>query len=295
MNKILFLIVISISLATQAQEEKKKKIRYLLVDFGMMTHPNSYYSGEVEKVKTKSAILSSPWYDSLTGFNPFYNQAIQRTSNVQFQLGFNLPRKADTKFFTNPKLLLGLKFYNLGTQYSNGTTDTSPSDTLTSSQTGEQYFLEKQRIKSVSFQNQQAVMQLNVGYQTNILNQTKRLNPYVGISVGGGAVYRNYSDISYYDAENGTGQYLSNLTKDTVYKQISERFETKGNYILNAEIKVGVDYQFKRLPAYKLFAEYKFGLLALNSGGEFQANFNHNFQVGIQLDLWNLRERSAKE
>lgn len=295
MNKILFLIVISISLATQAQEEKKKKIRYLVVDFGMMTHPNSYYSGELEKVKTKSAILSSPWYDSLTGFNPFYNQAIQRTSNVQFQLGFNLPRKADTKFFTNPKLLLGLKFYNLGTQYSNGTTDTSPSDTLTSSQTGEQYFLEKQRIKSVSFQNQQAVMQLNVGYQTNILNQTKRLNPYVGISVGGGAVYRNYSDISYYDAENGTGQYLSNLTKDTVYKQISERFETKGNYILNAEIKVGVDYRFKKLPAYKVFAEYNFGVLALNSGSKFQTNFNHHFQLGIQLDLWNLRKRSAKE
>lgn len=294
MNKIFFLIVISISLAGQAQEAKKKKIRYLVIDFGMMTHPNSYYSAELDKVKTKSVILSSPWYDSLTSSNPFYNQAIQRTSNVQFQLGFNLPRKADSKFFTNPKLLLGMKFYNLGTHFVKGTMDTSPSDTLTSSQTGEQYFLENTRIKSVSFQNQQAVMQLNVGYQTNILNQTKRLNPYVGMSVGGGAVYRNSSNISYYDAENGSGPYFSNLMKDTVYSHISERFETKGNYILNAELKVGLDYRFKRLPAYKLFAEYKFGLLALNSGGKFQTNFNHNFQLGIQLDLWNLRNRSAK-
>lgn len=136
MNKILFLIVISISHATQAQEEKKKKIRYLLVDFGMMTHPNSYYSGEVEKVRSKSSILSSFWYNSITGFNPFYNQAIQRTSNVQFQVGFNLSRKADTKFFTNPKLLLGVKFYNLGTHFVKGTLDIIPYDTLTSSQTG---------------------------------------------------------------------------------------------------------------------------------------------------------------
>lgn len=138
-------------------------------------------------------------------------------------------------------------------------------------------------------------MQLNVGFQTNILNQTKRLNPYVGMSVGGGAVYRNSSAITYYDAEHGTGPFLSNLMKDTVYSHISERFETKGNFILNAEIKAGVDYHFKKLPAYKVFAEYKFGVLALNSGSKFQTNFNHHFQLGIQLDLWNLRKRSAKE
>jgi hypothetical protein len=290
MYKILFLFVISISLTAQAQDEKKKKIRYLIVDFGMLSHPNSYYSEELNKVKSQSVILSSPWYDSLKGYNPFYNQAVQRTSNVQIQVGFNLARREGASYFTNPKLMLGLQFYSLGTHFAKGTMTTSPYDTLTSSQTGEKYFLDNQRIKAVSFQNEQAVAQLNVGYQTNILNQSKRFNPYVGMSLGAGAVYRNSSNISFNDSEHGTGSHFSNLKKDTVYTQIGERFDTKGNYILNAEIKVGVDYQFKKLPAYKVFAEYKFGLLALNSGSKFQTNFKHSFQLGIQLDLWSIKK-----
>ena len=258
----------------------------------MMSHPNTWAWQELVKVRDQSDILTSSWYDSLSTYNFTHDNRFQRTSNFQIQAGFNLRRKEDSRFFTNPKLQLGLKFYSLRTQFMMGSSLISNYDTLTSSQTGQQYFLEKQRVKSIGFNNEQAVLQLNLSYQTNLLGQKHRVNPYVGIGVGGGVVYRNTSYISYLDSETGYNTQFATIPFDTVYSQKSEEFKTRGNYVLNSEIKTGVDFHLKKFPAWKLFIEYKIGILALNSGEIYSTNFSTSFQLGVELDLRNLKRKT---
>ena len=290
MKPFLLLFVVSISLAINAQEEKKTKFRYLSIDYGMLSHPNTWAWHEFVKVKDKSEIVTSSWYDSLSTYNFTHDNRFQSTFNFQIQAGFNVRRKEDSRFFTNPKLMLGLKFYSLQTHFSMSSSLLFNYDTLTSSQTGQQYFLEKQRNKSVGFENNQAVLQVNLGYQTNLLDQRYRINPYLGIGIGGGVVYRNISSISYLDSETTNNSHNTIYQpNDTIYSKRSEDFRTSGNYILNSEVKAGVDFHIKKLPAWKLFIEYKFGILALNSGEIYSTNFSASFQMGVQLDLWKLK------
>lgn len=256
MRQFLLFAIISISLATQAQEEKKSKIRYLAFDYGIMTHPNSWGWEEFSKVKPKSEILSSSWYDSLTNADYSFNARMMRTANFQFQAGFNLPRNEDARIFTNPKLMLGVKFYALRTQFGKGSNVISTLDTLTSSQTGQQFFVEKQRIKAAHFDNEQKVAQLNISYQTNLLKQTSNINPYLGFGIGGGVVYQNTSRIYYKDSETTINMNYNYFPLDTIYAYKQEKINTNDNFILSSEIKGGIDFHLDKFPAIKVFAEY---------------------------------------
>lgn len=287
MKKLLLFTLVSCAFQAHSQEEQERRFRYLVLDYGVVTYSNQMVWSEIYKQEFKSEILFGYSLDSLQDNYSSAGIAPNRSSNVQLQVGFDLPRKSVANLFTNPRLLVGLNVFSMYSILNFGERQTTNIDTLTSSQTGNQIFIQNERSQVLSYQNQQGIIQLNLSYQTNVLKQEKRINPYVGVGLGGGIVFQNVSKISYRDSETSTGTY--NNFRDTVYSENSEKVKSKGNYVLSAEIKTGIDFHLQKLPAWKLFLEYRPGLLVMSSNSKMRSYFKNNFQVGIALDFWKMR------
>lgn len=142
----------------------------------------------------------------------------------------------------NPLWRIGISHISLG-DISKGLSKSTivPYDTLTSSQTGQQYFLDSTYAENynMNYSSQQLRLETSLIYRTNPEN---RWSVYAGIGLSFGLSYNasttiNYNSFSYSSSYDQSYNY-SNLGQDK-----REYFENKSNWSTSVFVPMGIDFR----------------------------------------------------
>ena len=145
----------------------------------------------------------------------------------------------------NSSLRLGITYISgtsLGTSFNKETS--SVYDTLTSSQTGQTYYLDSVTRKTYSMNYSYQQIRLDASYLFRT-NPEERWSLYTGIGASFGLSFNNTTQIDYRSFSHGSsftdqsGSNGSNNTKDTQ----TESFQNKSTYGFTAYVPMGVDFR----------------------------------------------------
>lgn len=167
-------------------------------------------------------------------------------------------------------------------------------DTLTSSQTGKQYFIDSQQVQQIRMQQNTQILQLDVSaiWRTHNPNKFKL---FAGIGIVGGKTINRETSVFYgtYAAVGQYNPYMGRYGMGGPYSSGSgsvESYKNSNQTAYGVYIPFGVDYQLSKKPGllkhFSLFTEvrYRIQVLQTNSNSSsLNANFTGNLGLRIQL------------
>lgn len=251
------ILVIFFTVSLFGQEQPKKPIKKMSIQdiyfqTGMLSSPNTNVTlADFKTLAPQSVLLT----------NDFTNFAIQDrmggTNNSSFSvmIGINFSDKQKTTYKTNPQLRLGFSFFSgsvLSTSLNNETQ--KPYDTLTSTQTGQVYYID-----SLTRQNYKMDYSLNqLRFDASLIFRTNteaRCMLYTGIGFTAGISINANTNI-YYDkmaktvSNNDTFTFKDNIndniqsnSKRDSENRIRESYNNNGSFGFSAYIPIGIDFR----------------------------------------------------
>jgi len=215
---------------------------------------------------------------------------------------FNLPGQAQTlsaglQLAKLPKatLRVGLTHINQGSalSYGGSYTESFTVDTLTSSQTGEQFFVDSFSTHSYNARYSQEQLRLDASLIFR-LNGEKRWSLYGGIGANIGISYNGQTTIHHSVSPNGDGQFYGLFNDYIMYSNgvhQHETFENKGGIGLGIYAPLGIDFQVgKKRDFWKpfhLYLEMRPGLNITQIAGlgtTFSAGGFSNFGLRVKFN-----------
>ncbi len=211
---LLSVIIIAISLNTNAQ--RKIKVNEISVSYTgfQESYSNINTLGAFKKLAPQTNLLSA---DSLLGHTTYYTRKGLASNGIGFNVGLSTINKNGK--MSKLKWSLGANFFDRVNDY--GVAFKSNDyrfDTLTSSQTGQQYFIDSTVSSRVGQTFNASELRFNLGmrYHTNLRT---RLNLYCGIDGGYGTISNSnveldksnssYIKDGFYSSFNGYGSLIT--------------------------------------------------------------------------------------
>lgn len=240
MKNILTTAVIAIFAigAIQAQETTKGlRISEFHIQNGMAySSMQNYELSDFQSLAPGSMLLKNDF----TGFNNnsyyIFNGArgFNGNSYQSIQLGITFNNKA------NPLWRIGIS-HGSSNSFSAGLSKetVTPYDTLTSSQTGEQFYSDSVHSESyfMDYRSEQLRIESSLIYRTN---PEQRWSVYAGIGISVGLSYNAQTNINYSTSDNVSGNYGNNYGD---YTYASEHFRNKTNISTAVFVPMGVDFR----------------------------------------------------
>lgn len=286
-------IMMALSFSVFGQEQPKKTIKKIsihdiFVQTGFLSMRDT--DGTLTDFKTlvpQSVLLHSNLtdYSSSGGFS--------RTSNTMFSimLGIKFSDKQKTTYKTNPLLRLGVSYFS-GTSLTGGLYKEyrKPYDTLTSSQTGQAYYIDSVTTQnySMDYSSEQLRFDGSLIFRTN---PEARWSLFAGIGITAGLsinanTYIYYSKYDRTETNNLNGNNYSSYSYSGSDNSKTENYRNKNNFGLTTYIPMGIDFKIgKKREFWKrthLFYELRPGI-NLTSIPELRTITNANVQHGLGL------------
>lgn len=215
------------------QDETRSKIK--IIDFYLFSGMHFYPVGssnisDFQKLAPESILLK----EDMTGYNSFNGRYVNGNSIYSVLLGIRFKENKA------PLLRLGLN-YTASNNLQNFLfkEEIFPYDTLTSSQTGEQYYLDSTTWKSYSMYHSSEQIRLDASlvYRTNA---EARWSLFTGIGTMIGFAFNSVANISYHESYT-TGGYQTSSYSTNNY--VSETHSTKNYLSTSLYIPLGIDFR----------------------------------------------------
>lgn len=240
-NSILFLSFLTFTNLVFSQEETnsdQKKVavkEFHLLNGSVFNSPIASSFADFQALAPNSVLLKN----DLSSFGSMDFSFGRQESNKfhAMYIGLQLSNKEKTGFIESPRLRLGLiysntKFLSRGLNKSENT----PYDTLTSSQTGEQFFIDS--VYSQTYFLNQRLEQLKVDAALIFRSDDKyRFSLHTGIGVMAGMTVRSVIDIVYEESRNAT---YGNYSNDS-YSRETESFTSKSGFAGSVYLPFGMN------------------------------------------------------
>lgn len=185
---------------------------------------------------------------SFSGYNSYSDYSSWNTSGrISFMLGFDFNEKENNEKSLNPQLRIGLTYTN-GISLSNDQwkDEYHPYDTLTSSQTGNQTFIDSVYSDQyyMSYNSDNIVLDVSLLLRTN---PETRWAFYSGAGIMAGVSINSSTHIEHYESsyiENSSGHpYYGGSYTDHNYTSESETIRNKNSFLVSGYIPMGVDFR----------------------------------------------------
>lgn len=293
-NSIAALILISIPFigfgqTNQDKPVKKMRISDFYVHTGMSFQTNVYGSILDYRALAPQSDLTT----DLSGSNLYRTSIVSGRTSLSIMMGIQFSDKEKSFYKANPKLRLGFTF-SPGKSFYGGSFKENrfPFDTLVSSQTGENIYIDSVITESngVFYNSDQIRLNASLIFSTN---PEKRWALYSGIGVTAGISLNQNTTVSY--SKNGRTDEVqainpnmhSNITGySTTYESISESYRNKTNFGFSAYIPVGVDFRIGNKREFwkrtHLFFEFQ-PAVDVTSVPELKTYTNLRFNSGLGL------------
>lgn len=261
MKKYAFLLlqVLCFTFFTIGQKNSSFSVSDVFISGGAQLYsiPN-YQLNDIQKLAPNSKILSQ----DLSGYNSSYwgnNYYSDGAAIFSAQLAFK-KNKEKVSVTTNPIYRVGISYGNFNTLMDQRyKTTATPYDTLTSSRTGETFYIDSLYTQGIMSTHTKQQLRLEGALIFQTENQ-RRLSFYAGASLALGVSFNAETRISEYEYAYGTGYnsffYSSNLGE---YK--AETFENKGSWTAEVGIPLGANFRLGKttplLNQFNLFLEIK--------------------------------------
>lgn len=247
-TRILAGIIAMISMTTilQAQTSDQPKIkcasiRNFYINIGMHTTLDMNANlTDFFKLAPQSSLLTTDFAD--------YQMNGGRTMNsnrmINLGIGLKFANKDRTAYRSNPELRLGFSYYSGGSMSANLHNEIrTPYDTLTSSQTGDVYYVDSvdAHYVDLNYQYDQLRIDGNIIWRTN---PEARCSLFAGVGISAGmSIHAQteimYTHMKYTDYDFNTMGSLSNYSMGDNY--FVEHYKNKNNFGFSAYIPMGVD------------------------------------------------------
>lgn len=232
------LVAILVSGTSQAQETNKGlRISEFHIQNGMGYNSMQNYSlSDFQSLAPNSMLLKNDLADFNTNSYYMFNGArgINGSSYQSLQLGITFNKKA------NPLWRIGISHGSSNSISAGFSKDTyTPYDTLTSSQTGEQFYVDSMHSENyfMDYRSQQLRVESSLIYRTNV---EKRWSVYAGIGASIGLSYNAQTYISYSTSDYVSGNYTNYSGS---YDYGFEHFRNKTNISTSVFVPMGVDFR----------------------------------------------------
>lgn len=216
-----------------AQESEEKSITLAEAQVFIGGHISSFQSltlDEMKKFAPNSSILSKDY----TGFGQSGYPYLNNHRSLKVSLGLSF------KKLPSATLRLGINYANRDLFYGSlWKSETHPYDTLTSSQNGQQYFVDSSRIYSTYFMQSSD----NLGIDASLIFRTKpeaRWSLFGGIGYGLAVGINSQTMINYNDLSQINNPYY--YQNETVAYE-SENFKNKTFFSQSLFLPMGVDFR----------------------------------------------------
>ncbi|MFM6946241.1 MAG: hypothetical protein ACKOWW_03815 [Flavobacteriales bacterium] len=269
-----------------AKVNAQVKITELYLQSGAFFNQAKGSLADFQALAPQSSILQQDL--SLYQNNPFFN--------------FNLPGQAQTLSaglqlakLPNATLRVGLTHINQGSalSYGGSYTESFTVDTLTSSQTGEQFFIDSFSTHGYNARYSQEQLRLDASLIFR-LNGEKRWSIYGGIGANIGLSYNCLTTVHHGVSPNGDSQFYGIYNDYMTYQggvQQNETFENKGGIGVGIYAPLGIDFQVgKKRDFWKpfhLYVEMRPGLNISQISGlgtSFSAGGFSNFGLRVKFN-----------
>jgi hypothetical protein len=208
-----------------------------------------------------------------------------RVSNYAYSmmLGLQFANKEKTGYRPVPVLRIGFSYFN-GQSLSNSMykDDRYPYDTFTSSQTGQQIFIDSTSSEHYGMYYTYDQLRLDVSMKFRT-NPKRRFSFYAGIGFTAGVVFNAQTTINYYKSSNITTQnhnyYIPGTFAPSNSFSQSENFYNKTGFGYSAYFMLGVDFRLGNKGIWKythLFYEMRYGIMNTDIP-EINANYTKTY------------------
>jgi hypothetical protein len=284
-NKFLCGIALLSFLNAQAKNDSCKiKVSEVFINNG--TFINQALRGSLDEFKA----LSSNSSKLNQNFDNYYSYSGSRYNGSynMTQMGLGIQRK------NNGPVLRISAAYGMGLQMDLGyyKTSTYRIDTFTSSQTGQQLFIDSSVSENYIMRHQSKMLQLDASIIWRTTN-TNKLKLMGGIGIAIGTTMNAYTEVLY-----SKSAYINNPSTVQYYRPIrtvaieskNERYINPNQSSYSVYLPMGVDYQLSKkhpiLKQFHLFQETKFRLQYVKVSSYSSAlNANLYFGFGLRLNL----------
>jgi hypothetical protein len=247
------LVAILVTGTIQAQNrDNGLRISEFHIQNGMGFNSMQNYSlSDFQSLAQNSMLLKNDLADFNTNSYYMFNGArgTNGSSYQSLQLGLTFNNKA------NPLWRIGISHGSSNSFSAGFSKDTyTPYDTLTSSQTGEQFYVDSVHSENyfMDYRSQQLRIESSLIYRTNV---EKRWSVYAGIGASLGISYNAHTHISYSTSDYVSSNYSSTYSSN--YYDVTEHFRNKMNVSSSVFVPMGIDFRigknkefWKRLHVY---------------------------------------------
>ena len=260
MKKLLLLFMLPLYLTAQVSDERKLEFNSVSLFGGSGSMGGTATSiSDFEKLSSNSTFIKNDF----TGFDT-YNYFDNYLDYTGVYFNFDI-QSSENSIFKNKSLRLGVSFAeNSALSLGYFKDDYFRIDTLTSSQTGKETYVDSIRSQNYTFDYTQQQIFLNAAYLVGT-NPESRFSFYSGLEISLGFSISNQTELSYSEYNSYDGFYGSNykdLDKDRV--STTESYRNQSGFAFMASIPFGVDFRVgKNRPFWRkchFILEYKPGL-----------------------------------
>lgn len=182
-----------------------------------------------------------------TGYNSYGgNNGITSSGRISFMLGFDFNKNEDNSKGLSPQLRIGLTYTNGIALYSSFSKDERfPYDTLTSSRTGNQTFVDSVSYDSydMNYHSDNIMLDVSLLFKTN---PEARWSFYSGIGLMGGMAINATTTIYHYEdsyIQNQGNNYYHGSYLDDNYTDEFETIRNDNSFLVSGYIPMGVDFR----------------------------------------------------
>ena len=231
--------------------------------------------------------------NDLTGFNTSDYSINNSTGAYNFLLGFRLKEKNSNKLKANPVFRLGFTYLQQMSLYKEyHRKETFAYDTLVSSQTGQEYYVDSVSDQNYYLENLSDVLALELSTNWST-RPDKRWSFFGGVGISGGLSLNSVTNISYQrrsklESGNDGDFNISNSGKG-FFESKDEMYTNKANSFYAAFFPVGINWRIGKRSEFlrkaHLFMEFRPGVSVRNipETRTYARTFMHH-AIGIKVN-----------
>jgi len=289
LTKFLSLIVLlTVSLSVIGQEQSLTIKRIRIHDLFIQAGINGLDMADAPISDFKAlAPQSLLWNTDLTDFFPSGSIIMKNRPMFSALVGFQFSDRQKSKYKTNSLLRLGISYFS-GSKLTGGIfkADSKPFDTLTSSQTGQQLFIDSVSTRSytMNYSAEQVRFDGSFIFSTNPIHN---FSMFIGIGMTAGFSINANTNI-YYDYYSNKQSNNGSVTYQDYYfePEKSEHITNKMNYSVSVYAPMGFDFRLGKENIFwekiHLFYELRPGV-NFTSIPELRTMTNINLQQGLGI------------
>lgn len=231
--------------------------------------------------------------NDFSSFNSYGGyEGINSNARISFMLGFDFNKSGDESKSLTPQLRIGLTYTNGISLYNSYYKDERfPYDTLTSSRTGNQTYVDSVSYEGydMNYHSDNIMLDVSLVFRTN---PEARWSFYGGVGVMGGVSVNSTTTIYHYEdayiEQSGNGNYYGGGYYNDEYSNQLETVRNENSFLISGYVPMGVDFRLgKRGELWKrthLFFEIRPSLNINNIpelGTLTQGSVHHGFGIRI--------------